>query len=101
MISVCITLGFSLRHLSNLEDHACIVVQNYLPYKETTTNKEKQNKKEPDGGCTNPCKEENKCILLFWKCKKRFIAPTIFFSEKIETPSEEGRQNYCPKVKPH
>lgn len=54
MISVCITLRFSLRHLSNLEDHACTVVQNYLPYKETTTNKEKQNKKEPDGGCTNP-----------------------------------------------
>lgn len=54
MISVCITLRFSLRHLSNLEDHACIVVQNYLPCEETTTNKEKQNKKEPDGGCTNP-----------------------------------------------
>lgn len=44
MISVCITLRFSLRHLSNLEDHACIVVQNYLPYKETTTNKEKKQK---------------------------------------------------------
>ena len=27
MISVCITLRFSLRHLSNLEDHAYIVVK--------------------------------------------------------------------------
>lgn len=45
MISVCITLGFSLQHLSNLEDHACIVVQNCLPYQETTTNKEKHKTK--------------------------------------------------------
>ena len=69
MISVCITLGFSLRHLSNLEDHACIVVQNYLPYKETTTNKEKQNKKEPDGGCTNPEKRKTNVFYCFENAK--------------------------------
>ena len=91
MISVCITLRFSLRHLPNLEDHAC---------KETTTNKEKQNKKEPDGDAPTPEKRKTNVFYCFENAKKRFIAPTIFFSEKIETPSEEGRQNYCPKVKP-
>lgn len=48
-----------------------------------------------------PLKREKQMYFTVLKCKKRFIAPTIFFSEKIETPSEEGRQNYCPKVKPH
>lgn len=66
MISVCITLRFSLRHLSNLEDHACIVVQNYLPYKETTTNKEKhKTKRNLTGDAPTPEKRKTKCILLF------------------------------------
>lgn len=69
MISVCITLRFSLRHLSNLEDHACIVVQNYLPYKETTTNKEKQNKKEPDGDAPTPEKRKKNVFYCFENAK--------------------------------
>lgn len=69
MISVCITLRFSLRHLSNLEDHACTVVQNYLPYKETTTNKEKQNKKEPDGDAPTPEKRKTNVFYCFENAK--------------------------------
>ena len=86
MISVCITLGFSLRHLSNLEDHACIVVQNYLPYKETTTNKEKHKTKRNQTGMHQPLKREKQMYFTVLKMQKTFHSSyNLFFRENRNT----------------
>ena len=82
MISVCITLGFSLQHLSNLEDHACIVVQNCLPYQETTTNKEKHKTKRNLTGMHQPLKREKQMYFTVLKMQKTFHSSyNLFFRE--------------------
>ena len=48
-----------------------------------------------------PLKRGKQMYFTVLKMRKTFHSSYNLFSEKIETPSEEGRQNYCPKVKPH
>lgn len=85
MISVCITLGFSLRHLSNLEDHVPSF-KIIFHIRETTTNKEKHKTKRNLTGMHQPLKREKQMYFTVLKMQKTFHSSyNLFFRENRNT----------------